>query len=336
MFKFENPELLWLLSSIPIIWIIDLLIIRRLFPGFSNLGDRTLIHRLISGQSRIRKLVKLTLMSLTILCLILAAANPQWGTKREKVKAKGSDIIIALDISRSMLCEDIAPNRLERAKRFVERLIDRLKGERIGLILFAGNAYLQMPLTTDYAAANLFVKTANTNLAASQGTAIGDAIDLAKTVFGNEDDYHKALIIITDGETHDEGAVEIAREVGRNDMIVFLVGVGTEEGGYIPNRINGRQDYLRDNSGNFVKTHLSEEVMKQLADAGGGAYFNIVGRDQILSDLDKRIDQLEKKELEQRSFEEFESYFQYFLILGLLFMLLNFLLFNRRNNKWSW
>ena len=336
MFRFENPEFLWLLLLIPMIWLLDFFLFHRKKPGVSRLGDRELIHRLVHGLSPARKIVKLSLFVLTLLFLIVAAANPQWGTKREKVKAKGSDIIIALDISRSMLCEDIAPNRLERAKRFVERLIDKLKGERIGLILFAGNAYLQMPLTTDYAAANLFVKTANTNLAASQGTAIGDAIDLARTVFGDDDDFHKALIIITDGETHDEGAVEIANEVGQKDMIVFLIGVGTEEGGFIPNRINGRQDYLRDNSGNFVKTHLNEDIMRQLAEAGGGAYFNIVGRDQILEELDRRIDQLEKRELEQRSFEEFESYFQYFLIAGLMLMLINFLLFNRKNEKWAW
>lgn len=330
MFRFENPEMLWLLCLLPIIWVVDLWLLPTLFKSQSSIGDSGLIQKLVEGRSKRRKTTKAVLYSVSLLFLILALSNPQWGTKREKVKAKGSDIIIALDISRSMMCEDLAPNRLERAKRFVERLIDRLKGERIGVILFAGNAYLQMPLTTDYAAATLFVKSASTDMAATQGTAIGDAIDLAQTVFGNEDDYHKALIVISDGETHDENAMEKASEAGQNDMILFFIGVGTQEGGYVPVQQNGRQDYLRDNSGSFVKSQMDENMMNQLAQAGRGAYFNIVGRDRILDELDVRIDQLEKRELEQRSFEEFESYFQFFIIPGLIFMLINFFIYERK------
>lgn len=333
MFRFENPEMLWLLLIIPLVWMVDLWLIPAIHRQRRTLADPGLLVQLVQGRSKTRNIVKSVLYSLSLLFLIVALSNPQWGSRREKVKAKGSDIIIALDISRSMLCEDMAPNRLERAKRFVERLIDRLKGERIGVILFAGNAYLQMPLTTDYAAASLFVKSATTNMAASQGTAIGDAIDLAQTVFGNQEDYHKALIIISDGETHDENAMTLAQNAGSQDMIIFFVGVGTAEGGYIPVNVNGRQDYLRDNSGNFVKTQLDEDMMTQLAKAGGGAYFNIVGRDQILDELDTRVDELEKRELEQRSFEEFESYFQYFLIPGLLFLLINFFVYERKRIK---
>ncbi|MDX1684570.1 MAG: VWA domain-containing protein [Saprospiraceae bacterium] len=332
MFRFENPEMLWLLAIIPVIWLVDLLVLPSWGQSRSSLGESGIISRLIEGRSRRRAVLKMILYSIGLIFLIIGLSNPQWGTKREKVTSKGSDIIIALDISRSMLCEDMAPNRLERAKRFVERLIDRLKGERIGIILFAGNAYLQMPLTTDYGAASLFVKSASTSMAATQGTAIGDAIELAQKVFGDEEDYHKALIVITDGETHDEGALEVAGEAGKNDMIIFLVGVGTNEGGYIPVNINGRQDYLRDNSGNFVKTKMNAGVMQELAEAGGGAYFNVVGRDQILDELDDRIDQLEKRQLEQRSFEEYESYFQFFLIPGMIFLLINFFIYERKQN----
>lgn len=319
-----------MLLALPLIWLVDLYMLPKFKSNSSRLGEPEVLEKLVEGTSKQRRVIRLVLFSAAIMCFVVALSNPQWGTKREKVKAKGSDIIIALDISRSMMCEDIAPNRLERSKRFVERLIDRLKGERIGVILFAGNAYLQMPLTTDYAAASLFVKSASTTMAASQGTAIGDAIDLSLEVFGSQDDYHKALIIISDGETHDENALEKAEEALSRDMILFFVGVGTEEGAFIPVNVNGRQDYLRDNSGNFVKSYLDESMMTDLASKGGGAYFNIVGRDRILDELDVRIDQLEKRELEQRSFEEFESYFQYFLIPGLIFMLILFAFHERK------
>lgn len=327
--------MLWLLAILPLLWVIGVWFKNRP-QGLSTIGDKRLVSQLIQGASNTRDYIKLILTSFALIFLVIAAANPQWGTKREKVKAKGSDILIALDISRSMLCEDIAPNRLERAKRFVERLLDRLKGERVGIILFAGNAYVQMPMTTDYAAAALFVKSANTDLAASQGTAIGDAITLARNVFDTEDKYHKALIIITDGETHDQDAPQVAQEAAQEDIILFLVGVGTQEGGYVPIRFQGRQDYLRDKSGDFVKSALNEEVMRQLSDAGQGEYYNIIGGESILEELDVRIDQLEKRELEQRSFEDFESYYQYFLFIALVLMLINFLVFERKNEKWTW
>lgn len=327
--------MLWLLAILPLLWVIGFWFKNRP-KGLSAIGDSELVSKLVQGGSNTRDYIKLILTSLALIFLVIASANPQWGTKREKVKAKGSDILIALDISRSMLCEDIAPNRLERAKRFVERLLDRLKGERVGIILFAGNAYVQMPMTTDYAAASLFVKSANTDLAASQGTAIGDAITLARTVFDSEDKYHKALIIITDGETHDQDAAQIAQQAAQEDVILFLVGVGTQEGGYVPVRFQGRQDYLRDKSGDFVKSALNEDVMRQLSEMGQGEYYNIIGGESILEELDIRIDKLEKRELEQRSFEDFESYYQYFLFIALIFMLINFLVFERKNDKWTW
>lgn len=325
MFQFEHPEYLWFLLGIPLYILLDWLLINR---WRSSLAEESLLDKITVKTASIKPMIYKSCVIFGLLLILLALANPQWGTKREKVQSKGSDIILALDISQSMLCEDIAPNRLERAKRFTERLLDRLKGERVGVILFAGSAYLQMPMTTDYAAAELFIKSANPRLAASQGTAIGDAIALSKKVFGNEEDYHKALIVITDGETHDEGALEEAESASAMDMILFFVGVGTQEGGYVPYEINGRLDYMRNNSGEFVKSKLNEEIMRSLSKAGNGEYFNIVGGERIPEELDKRIDQLEKKELEQRSFEEFESYFQYFLALGLFFIFFGYLIFS--------
>lgn len=333
MFQFEHPTYLWLMLGVLIYLVFDWWWTDRKGTRWI---EEPLLEKVSVGVSPWRRRWRRILRALALVFLIIALANPQWGTKREKVQSKGSDIILALDISQSMMCEDIAPNRLERAKRFSERLLTRLKGERVGVILFAGSAYLQMPMTTDYAAAALFIKSANTRLAASQGTAIGDAIDLAKTVFGQEDEYHKALIIITDGETHDDSALEEAATAAEMDMILFLVGVGTQEGGFVPVEYKGRLDYMRDDNGEFVKTKLNEEVMRSLSEEGNGAYFNIVGGDEILEELDRRIDQLEKKELEQRSFEEFESYFPYFIFASLICWLLVFFIHPKRNEKWGW
>ena len=285
MFRFEHSEFLYLLLLIPLLWLLH-----WAYINWKNKSNQQWIDKLSIGRSKYRPFIKLSFFSLAFLFLIIALANPQWGTKRSKVKAKGSDIIIALDISRSMLCEDLAPNRLERAKKFAERLVDKFKGDRIGVVLFAGNAYLQMPLTNDYAAAKLFIRSASTDLASSQGTAIGDAIDLSRNVFGEDDEYHKALIIISDGENHDDEAMTMARDASTEGMLIFFVGVGTPEGGQIPIQHGGRSDYLRDKSGAFVKTTLDEELMRNLADAGQGAYFNIVSRDKILDELDRRID----------------------------------------------
>ena len=217
------------------------------------------------------------------------------------------DLFIALDISESMLCEDISPNRLERAKRFSQRLINELKGDRIGVIIFAGNAYLQMPLTTDYAAANLFLRSANTGMAPTQGTAIDEAIAMAEKSFEEDNKQHKAIIVISDGENHSESAVTKAREARENGLLIFTVGVGTASGGLIPLNISGFRDSKRDKEGQPVRTSLNEPMLQELAEIGDGAYFNISDGDQVITSLRQRIDRIEKREFEARSFTEYES-----------------------------
>ncbi|MEL6989378.1 MAG: VWA domain-containing protein, partial [Bacteroidota bacterium] len=257
-----------------------------------------------------------------------------WGSKREKVTQKSIDVFIALDISNSMNAQDIKPSRLERAKRFTSNLVENLKGERIGLILFAGNAYLQMPLTNDYAAATLFVNSANTNMAPSQGTAIVDAIDMAEQSFDEENEFHKALIIISDGENHDEEALVRAREAADNGLIIYSIGVGTTQGGFIPVvNAQGYNEYKKDKSGKFVSSQLNEELLNELAISGDGNYYHITNANQIFDDLENKIASLDKKEYEQRSFKEYNSYFQYFLLFGILCLILEFILSNRKN-KW--
>ena len=333
MFRFEHPEYLYVLLALPIVFVLFLTMWyarKRLLRKF---GDLELINRLAPDFSKYKHWVKLSLLLTALAFLIVGWANPQWGAKREKVKRKSVDVFVALDISRSMLSNDIPPSRLERAKKFTEKLIAGLKGERIGFIIFAGNAYLQMPLTTDYASAALFVKSANPDMAPSQGTAISDAIDLAERSFEQDNKHHKAIIIISDGENHEKEAELRAREASDNGLLIYTVGVGTTEGGFIPVNYGGRPDFKRDLTGNPVRTRINEEMLSTLADIGNGNYFNLRDSDEIISLLRERIDRIEKRELEQRSFTEYESYFQYFILIGLLFLIAEFIL-SYRQSAW--
>lgn len=301
--------------------------------AISRFGNLKLMPQLMPEASRWKHPLKFGLLLLVFLFLIVGWANPQWGTKREKTQRKSADIFIALDISTSMLATDIAPNRLERAKRFAEDLSERLKGERLGLILFAGNAYLQMPLTTDYAAAKMFVRSANTDLASTQGTALGEAIAVARRSFQGNDKNHKAIIIITDGEDHEGATTEHAVKAKEEGIILFTVGIGTEEGSFIPFAYGGREEYKRDEKGEPVRSKLNPSMLKDLASKGGGEYYHISQSSQIPTALREKIDQLDKVELETRAFSDYESYFKYFLLMALILLLVEFLI-SYKKEKW--
>ena len=334
-FRFENVDHLYALLLIPIFIVLFWLIQRARNNAFAKFGNTTLLSQLMPAYSRYKHTVKFILLLSGLAFLIVGWANPQWGTKREKVKRKSVDIFLALDISQSMMAEDIPPNRMERARRFAQNLVEELKGDRLGIILFAGNAYLQMPLTTDYAAAQLFLRSANPSQAPAQGTAISEAIDLAEQSFEEDNKQHKAIIIISDGETHDQDALDRAKASAENGLLIYSVGVGTPSGGFIPTVIGGRSDYKRDKSGNPVRTALNEEMMKDLANAGSGFYFNLSANnlDELIGSLRNNIDKLEKREFEARVFNEYESYFQYFIAAAILFLIVEFMI-SYRKNKW--
>ena len=333
MFRFENIEHLYALGLIPILLAIYLFTRYLRKKKLEEFGNIELVEQLMPEASRYKHLLKYVLLLLGLSALIIAWANPQWGTKKQEVKRKSVDVFIAVDISQSMMAEDIRPNRMERARRFAQNLVEELKGERIGTIIFAGNAYLQMPLTTDYAAAEMFIRSANPKMAASQGTAISEAIDMAERSFDEENKQHKVLVIISDGESHDQDALERAQQARENGLLIFTVGVGTADGGFIPTRVAGRMDYKRDNSGNPVRSRLNEQMLQQLAEAGNGSYFRLSESDQIGAALKDRIEKVEKREFEERSFNEYESYFQYFIALALLFILVEFVI-SYRKSQW--
>lgn len=332
MFRFENSIYLYGLAFIPVLILFFVATWYYRKRALNRFGNPDLLEQLMPDWSRYKHTVKFILLVTTLAFLIVGWANPQWGSKKEKVKRKGIDVFIALDVSRSMLAQDISPSRLDRSKRFAQNLVDQLKGENLGLILFACNAYMQVPLTTDYAFARMFVTTANPGMAPSQGTAISEAIALSEQSFPEENQKHKALIIISDGEDHDGEAVAAAATAKENGLLTFTIGVGEASGSFIPVRQGGREDYLRDRTGNPVKSQLNEEMLREVAQAGGGDYFNLLaGSDEVMKALKMRIDAIEKRELELRSFTEYESYFQYFIGMGLILLILEFLLSYRKN-----
>lgn len=333
MFRFEHIEYLYALAIVPILFLLYYVFKIWVNNEAGKLSEAALFKKLSPHFSWARKHLKFGLLLVALVFICIAWANPQWGNKKEKVRAQSSDVFIALDISQSMMAEDISPNRLERAKRLTQNIVRSLKGNRIGLIYFAGSAYLQMPLSNDYSAAEIFLKSANTNQAGTQGTAIVEAIELALRAFENDKEYQRSLIIVTDGESHDEEAVAKAEEALSKGLVVFTVGIGTEEGGFIPFTDRGREAYKRDKDGNPVKSALNIGLLKSLAASGGGEYYLVQEGNQIITDLKNEIDRLEKQEVEQRSFSEYASYFQYFLAFGILLLFIEYLLSNRGRVK---
>ncbi len=335
MFRFEEITHLYALAVIPILiffFVMAMMYRKRVIKRF---GESQLVAQLMPQLAKYKHTVKFILLSLAMCLLSLAYANPQWGTKKEKVRQKSSDVFIALDVSESMMAQDLPPSRLDRAKLFTRQLIEELKGERIGTIVFAGNAYLQMPLTADYSSAAMFVRTANTRMVPTQGTAIGDAIRLAAQSYDESGKFHKALIIITDGENHDQEALDQAKAAAEQGVLIFTIGVGTSAGAPIPTFERGQNTYKKDKQGNTVISKLNENMLSSLAAAGNGKYYNITKGDQVIQTLQKYIEALEKQEFEQRTFSEYESYFQWFLAAALLFLLIEFLLSYRKSAWWA-
>ncbi|NNE27643.1 MAG: VWA domain-containing protein [Saprospiraceae bacterium] len=336
MFQFEEYQILWFLLLLPLAvgWFAIVQFLKK--KAIKKHTDLKVFRRLYQGWSEKLEWLKVLFVITGIGLAIVAWSNPQWGTRKEKVKAQSSDVIIALDISQSMLAEDISPNRMERSKRFVSELINALRTERIGLVFFAGGAYLQMPLSSDYASAKLFVQSANPQQAGTQGTVIADAIKLSEQVFGQDNPTQKALIIISDGENHDTEAIEAAKAANSKGTFVFTLGIGSDEGAYIPVIERGKKVYKKDNNGVIVKSILNKQLLQDIAEAGGGEFYMI---DQTLSaveNLKSEIARLEKQEVEQKSFTDYNSYFQYFLLLGWILLVLEFFIPNKFKNKNKW
>ncbi len=331
MFRFANPEYLWGLLIIPLLilfFIFSRIARKRALRKF--MGEKVMPY-LMPYTSGVRPIIKFIILLLALAFIITGIARPQFGSKLKKVKRKGVELIIALDVSNSMLAEDIQPNRLERAKRAISRLVDRLKDDKIGLIVFAGDAYTQLPITTDYNSAKLFLASVNTEIVPKQGTAIGAAIDLGIRSFAPGDKANKAIIIITDGENHEDDAVAMAAEAAKQGIIVHTIGMGLPQGSPIPIYRNGQKDYRKDKNGKPVVTKLNEAMLEQISAAGNGIYVRANNSQVGLNALFDEINKMDKTELKALTYSEYDDQFQYFIAIGLVLLLINFLILERKN-----
>ena len=304
---------------------------KRAMAEFGRSGN---IRRLMPDASASRPFWKFTMLVLAYACLIIALADPQTGSKLEKIKRKGIDIVIALDVSNSMLAQDIKPNRLERAKQTISKLIDNLENDRIGLIVFAGKAYTQMPITTDYAAAKLFLSTINPGQIAVQGTAIGEAIDQSIQSFGSSK-QSKAIILITDGENHEDDAVSKAREAAAKGIAVYTIGMGSPEGAPIPiYNADIQIGYKKDHEGNTIITRLDEKMLQDIANAGNGIFVRANNTQAGLKEVFDEVNKMQKSEYDSQIFSDYEDRYQLFLFIALLLLLIEVFIFERKG-KWT-
>jgi len=331
MFKFEHPVFLYYgLGLVVLLILLEFWIKQKRLKAISKLAGKSLWSNLIPGfdPNKLAWRSRLWLSGMTL--LILAMSNPQWGIRKEKVEIKSTDIYIAMDISNSMLCEDIKPNRLERAKLWAESLIKTLASDRVGTILFAGHAFLQSPLTTDYGSATMFIRSAHPELITHQGTNLEEAISTALENFSNEKDVQRVLFILSDGEDNEESAPQAmaaAEKAKEKNVAIFTVGTGTTAGGLIPVFTpNNMEEYKRDETGKPVVTKLNVGTLQNLSRLTHGKYYSIQEGDAVLSDIKFELANMEKQRIAERAYSEFESYFQYLLIPGLMLLLIEFLL----------
>jgi len=334
MFRFAYIENLYLLLLVPLLVLAFIVLMRLRRMAYRRFGSTEIMKQLIPEESPGRHILKFILLSLALTSVIIGVARPQFGSKLREIKREGVEIVIALDVSNSMMAEDIKPNRLERAKQAISRLVDRLINDKIGLIVFAGDAYVQIPITTDYVSAKLFLSAIHTDIVPKQGTAIGSAIELGMKSFGPGEETGKALIIITDGENHEDDAVEAAAMAVEKGIMVHTVGVGLPQGAPIPVDPGSSQpSFRKDREGNTIISKLNDKMLQEIAAAGNGVYIRSGEARLGLNTLFDEISRMEKQELEARIYSDYDERFQYFFGLGLILLFIEFFIMNRKN-RW--
>lgn len=335
LFKFANSDFLLLLLLVPVLVLVHFINIYFRKRKISAAGDRHLVSGLMPELSSARKGFKFFLLLTAFSLGILLLARPQFGSKIEEMKREGVEIIIALDVSNSMLAEDIQPNRLERAKQSISRLVDRLENDKIGLIVFAGDAYTQIPVTTDYVSAKLFLTSINPGIVPKQGTNISSAIELGASSFSPQMNESKALIIITDGEDHEKGAIKTAEDAAAKGIVIHTIGIGSPAGVPIPINSNGSKEYLKDHEGNTVISKLDEESLQNIAFATGGKYVRATNTSLGLNAIFEEIAKMKQQELEGSVFSEYNDQFQILAAIILFLLVLEFLFMERKNRRLS-
>ncbi|SHI66597.1 Ca-activated chloride channel family protein [Arenibacter nanhaiticus] len=335
MIQLDEKTYLYLLFIIPVVIVFFVLLQIWKKRTQRKFADLALLKRLTPDKSDFKATLKLIVLLLGVASLALALANPKIGTKLETVKREGVDIVFAVDVSKSMLAEDIAPNRLEKSKRLVSEIINQLASDRIGIIAYAGQAFPQLPITTDYGAAKMFLQSMNTDMLSSQGTAIDQAIALASTYYNDDEQTNRVLFILSDGEDHSEGSITQAIEDATKEGIrVFTIGVGKTKGAPIPIKRRGVLETLKkDSNGEVVITKLVEETLIDIANQGNGEYINGENTETAVAFIKERLNEMDKKEFEAKQFAEYKDQFQWFLAIALLLLFLDLFILDRKT-KW--
>jgi len=329
--QLEEKIWFWLLLLVPII--IFLFVIVQVWKRHAQnkFAHHQILKRLSPNKSHFKPILKLIMLCLAFTCLTIAMVNPKVGTKLETVKRQGVDIVFAVDVSKSMLAEDIAPNRIEKSKQLVTQIINNLASDRIGIIAYAGKAVPQLPITTDYAAAKMFLQSMNTDMLSSQGTAINEAIQLARNYFNDEEQTNRVLIIISDGEDHSDLSQDIAETAAEEGIKIFTIGVGSLKGAPIPIKQNGIVlNYKKDRSGETVVTKLNEETLRAIAEEANGQYINGLNTTEVVEAIRDILNKMDKKEFEAKEFAEYKDQFQWFLLLGIFFIIIDIFLLERK------
>ncbi|MBU2995739.1 VWA domain-containing protein [Cellulophaga baltica] len=335
MIQLEEKIYFYLLFIIPVVVVLFVLLQLWKRSTQKKFGDLALLKRLTPNKSIFKSTLKLILFLIGLSLLIIGLVNPKIGTKLETVKREGVDIVFAVDVSKSMLAEDIAPNRLEKGKRLVSEIINQLGSDRIGIIAYAAQAYPQLPITTDYGAAKMFLQSMNTDMLSSQGTAINEAVNLASTYFDDDQQTNRVLFIISDGEDHAEGTTDAAIEKAVEEGIrVYTIGVGKTKGAPIPLKRNGVVESLKkDMNGDVVITKLNEAILKEIAQEGNGEYVNGDNTKEAVNYIKDKLNQMDKKEFEAKQFAEYKDQFQWFVAFGFLILFIDVFVLDRKT-KW--
>ena len=332
MFRFANIEMLWWLIAIPVFVIAYIVMTKRKERQLKAFGAPELMAQLMPDASKSRPIWKFSLMLVALVLLIVAAARPQFGQKENTVKRQGIEVMVALDISNSMLAEDVAPNRLDRAKQMLSKMIDNMVDDKVGLVVFAGEAFTQLPITCDYVSAKMFLNTITPNLIQTQGTAIGTALQTAITSFGSpESEAGRAIILITDGENHEDDAIAAAKKAHELGIKVFVIGIGKPEGAPIPKP--GTNDYFKDRQGQVVVSKLNEEMCQQIAQAGSGVYVRCDNTNTAMRALQQELDHIATSELESTVYADYNEQYQSFALIALFLLMIEFFIMSRKNHR---
>lgn len=319
-----------LLLLIPVFFVIQALVLKFRAKRLRRFGDQALVEKLMPSYSKAKVWLRLSLFAIAFMFFILGISRPQMGAILKEHKTRGAEVMVVLDVSNSMLAQDYSPNRLERAKLAISRMVDKLRDDRVGLIVFAGNSFVQLPITTDYVSAKMFLSSISTESVPIQGTAMGEAISTALRSFSAQSDKSRAIIVITDGENHEDDPVAAARQAAELGVRVFTIGVGSPQGTMIP---MGDGQYLEDRDGNPVVTRLDDKVLQEVAEAGKGLYVHAGNREFGLDPVIEEISRMDDEEYNSIVFEEYDELYMYFLAVAFFFLVLEMLIGDRRSKR---